>query len=161
MNEVNWDDCLTWTIEDFGDTVQGKVAVDGYTYDKIMGRMIVRTVKTDILQQGDIYAFTAPEFLGKFLVLNNTKFYIDKVANLIMFQAYEDIGIGLGNIASIAKLVLYNKTTDKAMVAEESVGGASVIDQSAGNTGAALSSNTTGIFNEAKAGNTFPKVDQF
>ena len=118
-------------------------------------------MKTDILQQGDIYAFTAPEFLGKFLVLNNTKFYIDKVANLIMFQAYEDIGIGLGNISSIAKLVLYNKTTDKAMVAEESVGGASVIDQSAGNTGAALSSNTTGIFNEASAGNTFPKVDQF
>lgn len=161
MNEINWDDCLTWTIEDFGDTVQGKVAVEGYTYDKIMGRMIVRTVKTDILQQGDIYAFTSPEFLGKFLVLNNTKFYIDKVANLIMFQAYEDIGIGLGNISSIAKLVLYNKTSDKSMVAEENVGGASLIDQSAGNTGTALSSNTTGVFNEAGSGNTYPQVDQF
>tara|TARA_Y100000114_G_scaffold56876_1_gene52049 strand:+ start:1025 stop:2116 length:1092 start_codon:yes stop_codon:yes gene_type:complete len=161
MNEINWDDCLTWTIEDYGDTVQGKVAVDGYTYDRIMGRMIVRTIKTDILQQGDIYGFTAPDMLGKFLILNNTKFYIDKVANLIMFQAYEDVGIGLGNISSIAKLRLYNRASDKTMVAEDAVGGSSVIDQSAGNTGAALSSNTTGVFNEAAAGNTFPKVDQF
>ena len=161
MNEINWDDCLTWTIEDFGDTVQGKVAVDGYTYDRIMGRMIVRTVKTDILKQGDVYGFTAPEFLGKFLVLNNTKFYIDKIANLIMFQAYEDIGIGLGNISSVAKLVLYNRSSDKTMIAEDAVGGAEVIDQAAGNTGASISSNTSGVFNEAGAGNTFPAVDQF
>ncbi len=161
MNEINWDDCLTWTIEDFGDTVQGKVTVDGYTHDKIMGRSIVRTVKTDILPQGDIYGFTAPEYLGKFLILNNTKFYIDKIANLIMFQAWEDIGVGLGNIASIAKLRLYNRTADKTMIAESAIGGATVYDQSAGNTGATTSANTTGIFHQAGSGNTFPKVDQY
>ncbi len=48
--------------------------------------MVVRTVKTDILESGNIYGFTGPDWLGKFLVLNSTKFYLDKVANLIMFQ---------------------------------------------------------------------------
>lgn len=140
MNEEDWDDVLRWTIEDYGDTVQGKVVVDGYTYDRVMGRMVVRTVKTDILQTGNIYGFCDPEWLGKFLVLNNTKFYIDKVANLIMWQAWEDIGIGIGNVASIAKLELYNDDSDD-LASESDVGG--------------------GVFNQADDGITFPQVSSF
>ena len=129
MNEENWDECLAWTIEDFGDTVQGKVVIDGYNYDRIMGRAVVRTIKTDILPTGNIYGFTSPEFLGKFLVLNNTKFYIDKQANMISFQCWEDIGMGIGNINSIARLKLYNKaTTPDAMPGEASIGGTGSTD---------------------------------
>ena len=146
MNEEDWDDVLSWTIEDYGDTVQGKVVVDGYTYDKIMGRMIIRTLKTDILQTGNIYGFTAPEFLGKFLVLNNTKFYIDKVANLIMWQAWEDIGMGLGNVSSIAKLELYNNTSD-TLVGEEKVGGAD--------------GHASTVFNQIESGKVFPSISYF
>jgi hypothetical protein len=39
--------------------------------------------------------FTKPEFFGKFYVLNNTKFYIDKIANMITFQAWEDIAMAV------------------------------------------------------------------
>jgi hypothetical protein len=146
MNEEDWDDVLAWTIEDYGDTVQGKVVVDGYTYDRIMGRMIIRTVKTDILQTGNIYGFTDPEWLGKFLVLNNTKFYIDKVANLIMWQSWEDIGMALGNVASLAKLELYNGqglgvNDSDPLIAEEDVGG--------------------GVYNRADDGITFPQVSSY
>lgn len=145
-NEEDWDDVMGWTIEDYGDTVQGKVAVDGYTYDRIMGRMVIRTVKTDILQTGNIYGFTSPEFLGKFLILNNTKFYIDKVANLIMWQSWEDIGMAIGNVSSIAKLELYNgqgggDDSSDALISEEDVG--------------------TEVFNQADDGITFPQVSSF
>ena len=146
MNEEDWDDLLLWTIEDYGDTVQGKIAVDGYTYNKIMGRMVIRTVKTDILQTGNIYGFTDPEWLGKFLILNNTKFYIDKVANLIMWQSWEDIGMAFGNVASIAKLELYNgqgaaDDSSDALVSEEDVG--------------------TTVYNQADDGITFPQVSSY
>jgi len=144
MNEEDWDDVLSWTIEDYGDTIQGKVVVDGYTYDRIMGRMVIRTVKTDILETGNIYGFTAPEFLGKFLVLNNTKFYIDKIANLITWQCWEDIGMGLGNVASIARLVLYNKSSYDSIPAEDAIGG-----------------GTNGVFNRAADGVVYPSVNSF
>jgi len=144
MNEEDWDDVLSWTIEDYGDTVQGKVVVDGYTYDRIMGRMVIRTLKTDILETGNIYGFTAPEFLGKFLVLNNTKFYIDKIANLITWQCWEDIGMGLGNVSSIARLVLYNKSSNDSVPAESAIGG-----------------GTNGVFNQAADGVTFPSVNSY
>lgn len=108
MTEMDWDDLLQWTVEDQGDRVQSETVVDGFKYNTIMGRSYVRTIKTDILRPGNIYCFTKPEFFGKFYVLNNTKFYIDKIANMITFQAWEDIGMAVLNIAAVRKLELYS-----------------------------------------------------
>ncbi len=108
MTEVDWDDVLQWTVEDFGDKLQSETAVDGYKYNVLLGRRYIRTIKTDILRPGNIYVFTKPEFFGRFYVLNNTKFYIDKVANMISFQAWEDIGMGILNVAAVRKLELYS-----------------------------------------------------
>lgn len=108
FTEVDWDDILQWTVEDFGDRVQSETTVDGYKYNTLLGRPYVRTIKTDILRPGNVYAFTKPEFFGKFYVLNNTKFYIDKIANTITFQSWEDIGMSIINVAACKKLELYS-----------------------------------------------------
>ena len=108
MTEVDFDDVLQWTVEDTGDRIQSETTVDGYKYNTLLGRAYIRTIKTDILRAGNVYVFTRPEFLGKFYVLNNTKFYIDKVANLISFQSWEDIGMVIANVASVRKLELYS-----------------------------------------------------
>lgn len=108
MTEVDWDDILQWTVEDFGDRVQSETTVDGYKYNTVLGRPYIRTIKTDLLRPGNVYVFTKPEFFGKFYVLNNTKFYIDKIANTITFQSWEDIAMGILNIASVRKLELYS-----------------------------------------------------
>lgn len=108
MTEVDWDDILMWTVEDFGDKLQSETTVDGYKYNTLLGRSYIRTIKTDILRPGNVYCFTKPEFFGKFYVLNNTKFYIDKIANVISFQAWEDIGMLLANVAAVRKLELYS-----------------------------------------------------
>ncbi len=108
MTEGDWDDILQWTVEDFGDRLQSETAVEGFKYNTLFGRQYVRTIKTDILRAGNIYCFTKPEFFGKFYVLNNTKFYIDKIANVITFQAWEDIGMAVINIAAVRKLELYS-----------------------------------------------------
>jgi hypothetical protein len=117
MTEVDWDDILQWTLEDFGDRLQSETAVDGYKYNTLLGRAYIRTIKTDILRPGNVYVFTKPEFFGKFYVLNNTKFYIDKIANIITFQAWEDIAMAVINIAAVRKLELYsadaNPTTNQ------------------------------------------------
>jgi len=146
INEHDWDSVLSWTIEDFGDSVQSKVVIEGFTYSKIMGRMFTRTVKTDILQSGNLYGFTSPQFLGKFLILNNTKFYLDKIANVITWQSWEDIGMAFGNVASLAKLELYNgqgggNDASDPLINEEDVG--------------------TKVYNQADNGITFPQVSAY
>lgn len=108
LTEVDSDDVLQWTVEDFGDRLQSETAVDGYKYNTLLGRPFIRTIKTDILRPGNIYCFTKPEFFGRFFILNNSKFYIDKVANLITFQAWEDIAMCIANVASVKKMELYS-----------------------------------------------------
>lgn len=107
MTETDFDDVLSWTLQDFGDKMQSETAVDGYKYNILLGRKLIRTVKTDLLRTGNIYVFTSPEFLGKSYILNNTKFYIDKIANLITWQAWMDVAVAIINIASVRKLELY------------------------------------------------------
>lgn len=115
ITEGDHDDVLQWTTEDFGDKIASETVVDGYKYNTLLGRKVVRTIKTDILRVGNVYCFAAPQFFGKFYILNNTKFYIDKIANVITWQSWEDIGMGLVNISAVRKLELYQgsvKPTD-------------------------------------------------
>ena len=107
LTEVDHDDVLSWTVEDFGDKIQSETVVDGYKYNTLLGRKVIRTIKTDILRPGNVYLFAAPQFFGKFYILNNTKFYIDKIANVITWQSWEDIAMGVVNIAGVRKLELY------------------------------------------------------
>ena len=108
MTEVDWDDILQWTAEDVGNKIVSETTVEGYKYNLLLGRAYCRTVKTDILRPGNLYLFTKPDFFGKFFILNNTKFYIDKIANLITWQSWEDIAISVINIAAVRKLELYS-----------------------------------------------------
>ena len=112
MTESDADDFDSWTIEDYGDRLQAETALDGYTYSKVLGLRIIRTIKNDILREGNIYVFTSPEFFGRNYTLNDVKFYIDKIANRIFWQAWMDIGMGFGNIASVVKLELYSGAVD-------------------------------------------------
>jgi hypothetical protein len=108
FTEADFNDILSWTVEDFGDKMQSETAVDGYKYTTLVGRAFVRTIKKNILRRGNVYSFTSPEFFGNFWILNNTKFYVDKVANKIMWQCWEDIAMLLVNAASVRKTELYS-----------------------------------------------------
>ena len=88
-----------------GDAVGSETHVNGYSYATLFGRRLVVSNKVSLLDNV-IYAFTAQEFLGQFLVLNDVKFWIKKEKNIISFSAYESIGIGIGNTAAAAKLTL-------------------------------------------------------
>lgn len=110
ISEKDWDDIMRWTIEQTGDSVQANIYSKGIKQTDILGMKFIRTIKKDILQPGNVYAFTDPEWLGKFLVLNPVQFYVDKEVNLVWWQSWQDIGIGIGGIHSSAKLELYNGT---------------------------------------------------
>lgn len=107
MTDTDFEDINGFTQEQVGQKIVGEAMVDGYKYKTLIGRKFVRTLKTDILRPGNIYAFAAPEFLGGFLVLNKTKFYADKERNRVSFEAWEDIGMYVGNVAGVRKLELY------------------------------------------------------
>jgi len=107
MTEPDYNNVLSWTLQDLGDKVASETVVDGWTYNTILGKKFIRTIKTDIFREGNVWLFTKPDFFGRSYILNNTKFYIDKIANLILWQSWMDVGVGIVNIAAVRKLELY------------------------------------------------------
>lgn len=151
MTETEFDDILQWTTEDFGDRIQSETTVDGYKYNTLLGRNFIRTIKTDILRRGNVYTFTSPDFFGKFFILNNTKFYIDKRFNLIEWQSWEDIAIGIINIAGVRKLELYSGNASPN-------GGSQTLIPNFTPKG---EDDLGAVNNRADQGLTFPQVNQF
>lgn len=109
MNSQTWNDILNFGQAVFGSQIAAKVIVDGYTYDQILGKKLIITTKTKtvtnktLVPYAQIWAYTDPQYLGVFYLLNSTKLYMDKIAEVIRWKAWEVIGIGVGNIKSIAK----------------------------------------------------------
>lgn len=112
INDTDFEDLNSWALSDVGEKIVGENAVEGWKYRTVIGRKFIRTLKTDILRVGNIYAFAAAEFLGGFLVLNQLQFYADKERNRISFEAWEDIGMYVGNVAGVRKLELYCGTVE-------------------------------------------------
>ncbi len=108
ISSVDWNQILAWTVEDQGSPAQSATLYEGIKSNMLLGKRFVRSIKTDILRPGNIYGFTAPEFLGRNYILNNVKFYIDKYINLVKFVAWKDVAMSFINIASISKLELYS-----------------------------------------------------
>ena len=107
MTNQDWEDVNSWSLSDMGDKLVGETTVDGYKSSKLIGRTIIRTLKTDLLRPGNLYAYAAPEFLGGFCILNKLKFYADKERNKFSFEAWEDVCVYLANVAAVRKMELY------------------------------------------------------
>jgi len=152
IGDTDWESINNWTLTELGDKVVAETTIDGYKYPTVIGRKYIRTLKTDILRPGNIYCFAAPEFFGGFLVMNKTKFYADKKRNRISFEAWEDIGMYIGNVAGVRKLELFAGSVDQL---------------STGLTGvhwdhAPVDETDLGRMNNlVEEGQTFPQVESF
>lgn len=153
LTDTDFEDINGWTQDDMGFKLVGEAVVDGYKYNTLIGRKFIRTLKTDILRPGNIWAFAAPEFLGGFLVLNKTKFYADKERNRVSFEAWEDIGMYVGNVAGVRKLELFGGSVEQLTGAANADVRTKFLPKAEKNMGAKN--------NLVEEGGTVPNVDQF
>jgi hypothetical protein len=116
IHEITWTDVVAWSLTEAGLEITSEIVRDGYKYTTVGGYTFVTTIRDNnkLVEPGVIYVFPAPEFLGRILVLENTKFYIDKIVNLIRWQAWMDVACAIANISSVAKVELYNGQTTGA-----------------------------------------------
>lgn len=107
VTETDSDDAITWTAEEVGYDKASMSVEKGFIYNSLAGLRIIRTIKNDVLRRGNVYIFCEENFLGRFYFLNAPKFYVDKIANTIYFQSWQDIGMALANVQAVVKIELY------------------------------------------------------
>lgn len=106
MTNVDFDDWHVQPATDVGSPLASELTINGYKYDSIMRRKVVVTNKVDLLSPGHIYAYTDPQFLGNFFILNDVKFWIKKEADKVFWKTWEYVGMGIANLRSVAKIEL-------------------------------------------------------
>lgn len=117
MSKVTYNDFLTFNFADAGSELIKEITIEGYRYYNFGGMKLIVSLKdelfrhpTAVLASGDparmIYVLAEEKALGFFLILDSTKFGVQKVFNTFRFQAWEYIGMGLGNTAAVARVTL-------------------------------------------------------
>lgn len=108
MHEYDWTDTVGWLDSEAGLQITGEIVRDGYKYTTVGGYTFVTTVRDnpDIVEPGQIYTFPAPEFLGRHLSLEGVKFWINKTGRFIEMEAWEECGIGFGNVKGLGLILL-------------------------------------------------------
>jgi hypothetical protein len=118
------------TYQDLGSDLLKEVTIEGYRYYNFGGVKLIVSIKDTLFQHptldrdgvdrtapgyaGDgipahmIYGFADEKALGRFLVLDQTKFGVRKVFNTIEWMGWEYIGVGFGNSNGIARVTLLN-----------------------------------------------------
>lgn len=106
MNQADFNKFMALPATTIGSTVAGEQYIGGYKYDTLLGKKLIVTNKGDLVPEKSIYAFASQEFLGKFFILNDTKFWVEKKRNLIKWSAYETISQAILNTQACAKVTL-------------------------------------------------------
>lgn len=108
INDTDFNKLLKWQADDVGtDSKPGQVygnAVPTSLYQL----KVIRTAKTKLLTQGNLWCFSSPEFLGRFLILNKTEFFLKKEFDHIIWATWEFVAQSIANYYSLAKLELYS-----------------------------------------------------
>jgi hypothetical protein len=103
MAKVTFNTILALGPAVFGNELAGKVFVDGYSYNQILSRKLIVTIKNDLVPFGVVWVFTDQRYLGHFFVLQAVKFFIDKYAFWLSWITWEDVGMNIGNIKAISR----------------------------------------------------------
>jgi len=104
MGSTTFNDVLALPSEQIGNPLSSEIVKDGYTYNQLIGKKFIVTSKTNLVPYGQMWFFAKQKYLGNFYILNSTKFYINKIADLIRFKTWEVIGVGIGNVNGVAKV---------------------------------------------------------
>lgn len=106
MTNVDFDDWHVQVATDVGSPLASEMTVGGYRHETILRRNVVVTNKVDLLAPGNIFAYTDPQFLGNYFILNDVKFWIKKEADKVFWKSWEYVGMGIANLRSVAKIQL-------------------------------------------------------
>jgi len=106
MHDSDFLGVFAWPFNEVG-SLATETSIEGYKYSTLCGYEVVRSLKPNILRRGNVYAFVAADFLGVNYTLGSTKFYVDKVFNRVLWQAWAMMGMGIGQVEGQRKLELY------------------------------------------------------
>lgn len=98
MTQQMYTDLLAFPSTEVGSPAASELYRGQATLDNFFGYKIITTNKTNILPTNQAIIFAPPAYLGQFYELQGATVFLKAEMDIIEFQSYEAVGIGLGNV---------------------------------------------------------------
>jgi hypothetical protein len=89
--------------DEMGGDHSQKLFKEGWSEQQFMGVDWIVTIKHELVPEDSMYMFSVPEFMGKFLGLEDTTLYLERKHFMLKFFSYEEVGLTIGNSNSVAR----------------------------------------------------------
>ena len=108
MSHATYLDSNLFTTGDAGLNNADEILVKGYIKKTLLGLPYHTTIRKNpyIIPTGVIYSFPDPKYVGLCLTLQRKKFFVKKEVTVISMQAWEILGMGIGNVDGIGCVLL-------------------------------------------------------
>lgn len=105
INAVTWMDFAKQDRLEIGGDLAQKIYTDGVTQVRWLGVDWIITIKTDLVPDGHIYWFAAPQALGKNFVLSDVTMSVKREDFMLEMFCYGTFACAIGNIAGVCHSV--------------------------------------------------------
>lgn len=97
MTQSMYADLIKQPSTQIGANLASDLTSGATSLNNFFGHNIVVTNKNNILPDTRVIIFTAPEYLGQFYLLKDSTVFLETKADILEFEAYEYLGVGIGN----------------------------------------------------------------
>lgn len=98
MTHSLYADLLKQPATQLGSPLASELTRGATNLDNFFGFKIVTTNKNDILPDNRVIVFSAPQYLGQMYLLQDATVFLKTEADMVQFQSYEALGVGIGNV---------------------------------------------------------------
>jgi hypothetical protein len=108
MSDREWNKLLASPLSEI-DNLAGVIFKDGLQEKRLLGLPVETSVKSTLFtadENGSIYLFAAPEFLGKIIKIGTDKMWSKWERDIFHWTSWRYIGMGFGDTRGIARLDL-------------------------------------------------------
>jgi hypothetical protein len=98
MTQSMYNDMLAFPATDVGSDAASELFMGRGTLQSPYGYKIITTNKLNILPANQMIVFAPPEYLGQFYTLQDATIFLKVEQDMISFQSYSALGVGIGNV---------------------------------------------------------------
>lgn len=98
MTQSMYMDLLAFPATDIGSNAASELFMGRGSLEAPFGYKIITTNKIDLLPTNQAIVFTTPGYLGQFFELQAPTVFLKAEMDILEFQTYSSVGVGLGNV---------------------------------------------------------------
>ena len=104
MTAYQYNSINKWIQSDVSNGIGTDFWRDSYHYPTLFGRRVIVTIKSDLVHNECIYAFSSPEYLGRHYTFNDDKFQIKVDFADISWKAWRTHGATIANSHAVSRI---------------------------------------------------------